>query len=358
MEGILLYLPFLLPVLVANASERWRRARLAPVPGAPAPALGAPAPALGAPAPTSGEALLDLGRRYLPYALLLAVNLGLLGLAALALFNDLIPRLSPDLQVSGTLTINWLGVAAACGLTALLAFLPLFPGLRRRLARWLPIDPDSYVHTTALVFAIYQIGLSLGQLALIGSLETLTEAGLTLTIWDVLLSGLPWVLFALAGVGLFIRRGWRQAVDRLGLHRPTWRHLLVALAATLLLLALDYAVNLGWQALDSTSYDLLERVTENLFGGLATVGGALVLGLSAGISEELLFRGAVQPRLGLILASLLFAVGHMQYGLSIATLEVLVIGLVLGLLRNRTSTTVAILVHAGYNTVGTLLGMY
>jgi membrane protease YdiL (CAAX protease family) len=43
--------------------------------------------------------------------------------------------------------------------------------------------------------------------------------------------------------------------------------------------------------------------------------------------------------------------------LSLATLEILIIGLVLGLIRNRTSTTVAILVHAGYNTLGVLLEM-
>ena len=88
-----------------------------------------------------------------------------------------------------------------------------------------------------------------------------------------------------------------------------------------------------------------------------TVGGAVVLGLSAGISEELLFRGAVQPRLGLLLASILFAVGHVQYGFTVATLEVFVIGLVLGLVRNRTNTTICILIHAGYNSVGVLLGL-
>jgi membrane protease YdiL (CAAX protease family) len=98
-------------------------------------------------------------------------------------------------------------------------------------------------------------------------------------------------------------------------------------------------------------------VTENLFGNLASVGGAIALGLSAGISEELLFRGAVQPRLGLLLATVLFAVGHLQYGLSVATLEIFVIGLVLGVMRARTSTTIAIVIHASYNALGVLLGL-
>jgi membrane protease YdiL (CAAX protease family) len=116
-------------------------------------------------------------------------------------------------------------------------------------------------------------------------------------------------------------------------------------------------VNLAWEELDPAGYYLLDRVTQNLFGNLMTVGGALVLGLSAGISEELLFRGAVQPRLGLLLATFLFAIGHLQYGLSVATLEVFVIGLALGLTRKWTHTTICILIHASYNTVGVLLGL-
>jgi membrane protease YdiL (CAAX protease family) len=81
------------------------------------------------------------------------------------------------------------------------------------------------------------------------------------------------------------------------------------------------------------------------------------VGLSAGISEELLFRGAVQPRLGLVVTAFLFAVAHLQYGLSLATVEILIIGLVLGLVRQRTSTTICMIIHASYNTVGTLLEM-
>jgi membrane protease YdiL (CAAX protease family) len=108
---------------------------------------------------------------------------------------------------------------------------------------------------------------------------------------------------------------------------------------------------------DPAGYDLLGQITESLFGNLVSVGGALLLGLSAGISEELLFRGAIQPRLGLLLATVLFAVGHLHFGLTLATLQIFVIGLVLGLVRNWTNTTVCILIHAGYNTVETLLGL-
>jgi hypothetical protein len=339
LEELLVFLPFLAPVIVANLAERHRHAPF--VSGDP-----------------SLDRLIDVGLRALPYGLLAAINLALLGLAGLAFFAALAQAFAPALMaVEGLPGTNWLAVAVACLLTALVACAPLLPAVRRGLARWLPIDPDSTVHTTALAFAVYQAGSSLGQMALIGDLENLADSTLALSVVDVLLTGVPLVLFALLGVGLFVRRGGHSTVERLGLLRPTAKQLAAAVGITLLLLALDLGVNQAWQALDPASYDLLDRVTDNLFGGLLTVGGALVLGLSAGISEELLFRGAVQPRLGLLLATLLFAIGHLQYGLSLATLEVFVIGLVLGLVRKRANTTVCILIHAAYNSVGTLLEM-
>jgi membrane protease YdiL (CAAX protease family) len=280
-----------------------------------------------------------------------------LGLAGLSLLNELVGMLMPEMVDPEAMATNWLGSAAAYLITSAVAFLPLIPALRRWVARWLPIDPDSFVHTTALTFAVYQIGLSLAQTALIGSLENLTDVEMRLTIWDVILSGIPLALVALGGVGLLIRRDGRSTLERLGLRRPTWKQLVAAAAIAAVLIGFDAAVSLGWQEVDPTSYELLERVSENIFGGLVTVGGALALGLSAGISEELLFRGAVQPRLGLVLAAVLFAIGHLQYGLTYATLEILLIGLVLGLVRKRTSTTLCILIHATYNTVGTLLTM-
>jgi membrane protease YdiL (CAAX protease family) len=295
---------------------------------------------------------------YLPHASLAAISLALLGVSGLAVLNALAATLMPEqMALQSSLNPNWLLLAAAAFFTALVGLLPLFQGVRRWLARWLPFDPASRVHMTALAYAIYQMGLSLGQMGLIGSLENLAEAEVALTVWDVLFSGLPLLLFALVGVGLWIRRNGRQVLERLGLRAVTWRQLLAAVGIVLLLLGLDLAVNQIWQEVDPFGYEVMERVMNILFGGLTTLIGALVLGLSAGISEELLFRGAVQPRLGLVLAALLFTIGHLQYGLTAATAEVFVIGLVLGLVRNRANTTLCIVIHATYNMVGIFLEM-
>jgi len=339
MLELLVFLPFLVPVVVANLSERHRHT----------------------PYTTDNPGtnrLVDNGLRVLPHVLLAALNVSLLGVAALALLNALAQQLMPGLMEETSMELNWGAVAVASLLTGILAFLPLIAGVRRGLARALPIDPESPVHMTALVLAVYMIGLSLAQMALIGDLENLASVGLELTAWDVLLSGLPLLIFGLVGVGLWIRRGFGATAERLGLLRPTWKQLLAALGVTALLLGLDLVVNLLWAEVDPFGYELMDRVMRSLFGGLGTVVGAIVLGLSAGISEEILFRGAVQPRLGIVLAAVLFTIGHLQYSLTPATLEVLAIGLILGLVRKRSNTTVCIIIHALYNMTGALLGAW
>jgi len=319
--SLLIFLPFVALVVIANLGERYPWAR------------------------------------YATFALLILVDVALLGTSALTLLGAAMQVLDPETASAAGLEFNLWGLTAVLFGTGLLAALPLIPAVRRGLARVLPIDPASLVHMTVLAFAVYEVGLTLGQMSLIGDLSSLAEIGTSLTIWDVLLSGLPLLLLALAGVGLFVRRSGAQVLERLGLRLPAWKHLLLAVVLVALLLALDYGVNAAWSALDPAGYQALTDVTDQLFGGLMSVGGAIVLGLSAGISEELLFRGALQPKLGLLLSAALFAVGHLQYGFTVAMLEVFVIGLVLGLVRNRANTTTAILVHAGYNAAGVLLGL-
>jgi len=62
-----------------------------------------------------------------------------------------------------------------------------------------------------------------------------------------------------------------------------------------------------------------------------------------------LFRGALQPRLGLVVTALLFTSIHTQYSISFDTLGVFVLALGLGLIRKYTNTTTSGMCHAAYN---------
>jgi membrane protease YdiL (CAAX protease family) len=112
-----------------------------------------------------------------------------------------------------------------------------------------------------------------------------------------------------------------------------------------------YLLNAGSESLQHRWFPELwegdQRTSRLIAGGLG-LGGSILLGVSAGIGEELAVRGALQPRLGLWLTSLLFASLHVHYSwFGMATIAVL--GLLLGVIRNRTSTSVAILVHSLYD---------
>jgi hypothetical protein len=88
-----------------------------------------------------------------------------------------------------------------------------------------------------------------------------------------------------------------------------------------------------------------------------TVWEGLILAIAAGVGEELLFRGALQPVLGLGFTAVLFGLVHVQYGFTPILLFVIFLALVLGLIRRYFSNTLAIFVHAGYNFVLGLLAL-
>jgi uncharacterized protein len=136
----------------------------------------------------------------------------------------------------------------------------------------------------------------------------------------------------------------------LGLVRPAWWHIALGLAAAgAFLLVAQVTDELG-RTLTPDIYRQVQTNTNQLFGGLVSNPlGIAAIALAPAISEEILFRGALQPRIGLIATAVLFASFHSQYGLSFDTLAVFVIAIGLGLIRKFTNTTTSALSHAAYN---------
>jgi membrane protease YdiL (CAAX protease family) len=190
---------------------------------------------------------------------------------------------------------------------------------------------------------------------LLEELERATSDGGILAAW---VQALGFVVLGMLGVGLFARRDWRETLARLGLTRRfsvRWW-----LGSVLLGLVAAFATEWLWSWLQPESMAEVSRISDALFQAFIEAGlwGAITVGVSAGIGEEILFRGAAQPRLGLVFTSLAFAVLHTQYTVSPALAQVFFIGLLLGLVRRRVNTTTAIGVHATYNFVLVLLAIY
>ena len=112
-----------------------------------------------------------------------------------------------------------------------------------------------------------------------------------------------------------------------------------------------------WMA--SVSPDVLEQqaaASRQLFESFnSSLVFGLLLALLTGFSEEILFRGALQPVFGIVPTSLFFTIIHIQYTLTPATLIIFIVSLGLGWLRQHISTTSVIIAHIVYNFIPFLL---
>lgn len=176
----------------------------------------------------------------------------------------------------------------------------------------------------------------------------------------VMTNQLPFLVVALLGVGAGIRRNLRETLDRLGYGRISSRHIGIAVLVAGAALALSVAADALFASLQPGLYREVGEISDNLFnprglGPVSAVLFALLLGLGAGLGEETLFRGAVQPAFGIAATSILFASMHVQYGPSLLLGYVFLLSIGLGLLRKHINTTASFLAHALYNSLGIIL---
>jgi len=236
-----------------------------------------------------------------------------------------------------------LTIAGALGL------LYLWPPVQRAVARVIPIRPGSPVVYLTIVLGLLLVAQQAGAQV---------QPGTPLTLADLLAQDIPLLLLAFVGVGIFVRRSPREATERLGLLPPRQRRWwLVALVGIIAFLAIAYGIERVADKLTPSSQQQVTNATNVLFSRFNNPLGVILLGLMPAVVEETLFRGALVPRLGVLVTAVLFAALHTQYAITFATLEVFVLGFGLGLLRVRSGSTLPCMVtHAGYNIAVGLLG--
>jgi membrane protease YdiL (CAAX protease family) len=159
-------------------------------------------------------------------------------------------------------------------------------------------------------------------------------------------------MLTLGAVGFPVRRGWRATAERLGLRRIGWPEVALIGAGLLALVLLNAGMEWLARAWFPRMYARDQAMNE-LIAGRLTGFGTLMLGVSAGVGEELAMRGALMPRLGLVATSLLFASLHVQYSPP-GMVTIGAIGLLLGIIRKRGGTTSAIAVHVLYDILAAL----
>jgi len=240
--------------------------------------------------------------------------------------------------------ISAIVLASLLGVGAVATAVMLIDRARACLLRPLGLDPHSAVHVvTALAFVV----------ALVFALTTFVESEdvsaepVPVDYSDALVAIAGDGALALAGVGFLQTRGLRATVERLGL-RP------IGVRGVLTAVVLAAALHALVGSLEHVESWLLPRIAaleerfDYEFVGISPVLGGIVLSIAVGIGEELLFRGALQPRVGIVATAALFAAFHVQYQVP-GILMIFFVGLALGVARRRMSTTFTIVVHALYD---------
>jgi membrane protease YdiL (CAAX protease family) len=268
------------------------------------------------------------------------IVVGLGGLLALLLFFvGLTMALPPTSSPGEALTY----AAGGIGLIAVLV-----PNVRRWIARLIPIDPQRVVHTVALQLAILVLVSWFAGQASGSALDAKTYQGGGPV--DIPLGELPLLVGGFVGVGIFVQRNFAETLLRLGLVRPKRLQFVAALLVAQLMALVGVGADFLSNWLTPQTANQLNQVSNALYGSFGSdILPWLLLAVSAGVAEEILFRGALQPRLGLLLTSVLFTTTHLQYGFSIVLGVILLGGLSLGLLRKYANTTTAIVCHVTYD---------
>jgi membrane protease YdiL (CAAX protease family) len=223
-------------------------------------------------------------------------------------------------------------------------------------------DPPVFLALWLFVVVLANNVVSLLIFTQIPDVSSLFPSG-RISLGAILTSQLPFLAVALLGVGIVLRRSIGQTLSRLGYGPISIRQLGVVALFIPAAIGLSVAADSLFSALQPDLYEKVGNLSNNLFNpqGLSPTSVilfALLIGVGAGLGEETLFRGAVQPVLGVTLTSILFASMHVQYGPSLLLGYVFVLSIGLGLLRRYINTTASFIAHAGYNSLMVILAYF
>lgn len=294
--------------------------------------------------------------RWMEYGLLFLAGLTGFSVLQLSLFGDLAAEM-PDLPQL-TISTPWAVVTFALSTgAAIFGFMLVYSQrTRERLDRLIgaqgSYNPDSAVHTAAIVLMLVMAVSTIALFVIQGGISGLAQELETTSVdgGDLIFQAVLQVVIALLGVGMAIRRSLPDALARLGLRIPTAADIVWGVGLGVLFIVISTVGSVVWSAL--TSPELLQEQTaaaETLAQAFTTLPLAFLLAATAAIGEEIWIRGALQPVFGIAITSVFFAILHTQYTLTPATLIILVVSLGLGWLRQRHSTTAAIIAHFVFN---------
>lgn len=255
------------------------------------------------------------------------------------------------LLVNGNAILGVLLLLVGLGFT-----LPLIHGVRVSLAEVMPLDPDSAIDMTGLAIVLGALGwFTANSLAPMAATPPDVSEIPSISVAELVVQAAAFLAIAYIAVGFPYWRDLLQATERLGIVVPDLRTIGMGLAGTVGAFLVAGLAGYISQQLNPTLGESLNEIVDAMTAQVQNPIGAVILGASAGIGEEAVFRGALQPRFGMVLPSLLFTMLHgPQYGFNVALLGLFGVSMILALLRKNVNTTAAMIAHALYNAVQVL----
>lgn len=229
--------------------------------------------------------------------------------------------------------------------------LPLLKPFRKLVASFTPMDPNSPIDLCGLALTLWVMSFFVITAVQSGPAEVGSPGGdgLTDNLFWLILNALTFVAIAYVAVGYRVYRSGAEATQRLGLTIPSLKIVAISLAMVIPCFLVSIVGSALTVAFQPDVIDNLEETMEQMTSGLTNPIGALLIGLSAGIGEEVLFRGAIQARFGIVIAAVFWTTLHVQYDFSFVLVGLFGVGILLGLQRKYLGTTSAVITHAVYN---------
>jgi len=221
--------------------------------------------------------------------------------------------------------------------------------------------PNSIPHMVGLWIYVTSIGFLLSSISPQGFKLPSIPIPLPVSIGQLFTyNGIGLVLLAVCGIGIFITRKWKEALSRLGLVKPKWSYVGIGCLLMLVTFFWDYLWSLLTHNLGGNLASKLSGYNEGSFQVGSAIGPsawlALATALCAGIGEETLIRGALQPVLGILPSALLHGLLHGQFDRApIFMIQITCWSVLMGICRRYTNTTTTIIGHAGFNFISTFL---
>ncbi len=304
---------------------------------------------------------MPMAEEYAPGARLLA---GLAALLVAALLTPIVLGAQGTGYVWGTAYLV-LSTGLLVLFLALLALAPTF--MQRALSRVSRADLRDPGHVGALVllagsiYYVFGFGVADGILAIESALANPAAPEPSVDAWGILFSVALNVAVLVLPILLYVSfvgsRGPVGAFRALGLELDGARRQLVAgvlLAAGFLAALLALSAALTHLPFNVPENDRALAIAKSL-----SAGGALAVALGAAFSEEIFFRGFLQPRIGVLAQAVLFSLAHLSYVNALEVVVTFSLGLALGVMRQRTGSLWGpIAAHFAFDFLELLVGIY